>query len=388
MIGAKTRGAAWLLLLFFLGTTIRCAAPSEEELAGVLAARASAYLWAQQSVDGGWHSQTHGLLKGGQALTPFILHALLQSSSDNLQVGEKVSLGLDFIRSNTSSEGVLGVANAQILEYPNYATSYGLRVLVEHGAAQDAEQIEQMYTYLLSQQFDTSRSIQHDHGAFGGWGFGEQQLPAGQVGYVDLSHTRRVLQSLRVASLRDLDIVYEQARQFLGGLQNRNLLSTPERDNYDGGFHYSPVAFLANKGMVVQTTDDDIFLSYATATCDGLLALAAAGVHKDDPAVIDALHWLSANNHLAYPEGIPHDNPAQWHRVMFFYHLAVRAEVYAVYGWPIGAKEAMVALLNTHMRKDGSFMNELGAPNKENDPLLATALALSALQHIMSAPGN
>src|SRR5688572_8476318 len=45
-------------------------------------ARAAGWLWAQQSEDGGWHSQTYGLLKSGQALTPFVLHALLDVPED------------------------------------------------------------------------------------------------------------------------------------------------------------------------------------------------------------------------------------------------------------------------------------------------------------------
>ena len=380
------RGAAWLLLLFFLTVHVRCTlpAPSQMDLARNLATRATTYLWAQQSADGGWHSQTHGLLKSGQALTPFILHTLLQAS-DNTSVEQKIRKGLQFIRSNTSRGGVLGAANPQILEYPNYATSYGLRVLAAFGSAQDSILIKGMYDYLIDQQFDLSRSIPADHVAFGGWGFGEQQLPAGQVGYVDLSHTRRVLQSLRAVSLGDLDTAYSQAKHFLDGLQNRQLHTVVEKKYYDGGFHYSPVNFLANKGSVMQLSDEDIFLSYATATCDGLLALAAIGIHEKDPAVVDALNWLATHDQLAYPEGIPQDNPAQWHRVMFFYHLAVRAEVYATYGWPPGTQKAMLSLLDAHIREDGSFYNVNGAPNKENDPLLATALALSTLQHIINS---
>src|SRR5262249_23564769 len=41
-------------------------------------ARAAGYLWNQQAEDGGWHSHTYGLLRSGQALTPFVLEALLQ----------------------------------------------------------------------------------------------------------------------------------------------------------------------------------------------------------------------------------------------------------------------------------------------------------------------
>src|SRR5258708_6568718 len=39
--------------------------------------RATEFLWAQQAEDGGFHSKTYGLLKAGQALTPFVLDALL-----------------------------------------------------------------------------------------------------------------------------------------------------------------------------------------------------------------------------------------------------------------------------------------------------------------------
>ena len=39
--------------------------------------RAVRWLWSQQSEDGGWHSQTYGLLRSGQSLTPFVLDALL-----------------------------------------------------------------------------------------------------------------------------------------------------------------------------------------------------------------------------------------------------------------------------------------------------------------------
>ncbi|MEO1655091.1 MAG: hypothetical protein AAFU64_16205 [Bacteroidota bacterium] len=40
------------------------------------------YLWHQQGEDGGWHSAEHGILRGGQAYTPFILDALLSASQN------------------------------------------------------------------------------------------------------------------------------------------------------------------------------------------------------------------------------------------------------------------------------------------------------------------
>ena len=44
-----------------------------------------------------------------------------------------------------------------------------------------------------------------------------------------------------------------------------------------------------------------------------------------------------------------------------------------------GAAVALVDLLREKIREDGSFLNPYGAPNKENDPLLATAFAVQAL---------
>ena len=45
-------------------------------------ADAAVYLWSHQADDGGWHSATHGLVSGGQAWTPFILHVLLSAEED------------------------------------------------------------------------------------------------------------------------------------------------------------------------------------------------------------------------------------------------------------------------------------------------------------------
>lgn len=65
------RRRRWILLLV-LGAAGCSSKPSSP------LARAANYLWHQQTPDGGWHSKTYGLLRSGQALTPFVLDALLQ----------------------------------------------------------------------------------------------------------------------------------------------------------------------------------------------------------------------------------------------------------------------------------------------------------------------
>ncbi len=341
-----------------------CGQPSVHDRAEGLLAGANAYLWAQQVEDGGWHSATHGIVRGGEAWTPFILHSLGD--------GQGREKALEFLRSRIDAAGVLGRSSPIVLEYPNYATAFALRVLVDEPASAG-----RMSAYLLDQQFGHGRGIAEDHPAFGGWGFGEIGLPRGAVGHVDLSHTRRVLEALREAGVTS-DSVYTQAIVFLDRLQNRG------RPGYDGGFHYAPLAVFANKGgFEPDSTGSPVYHSYATATCDGILALLAAGVPREDVRVQDAVAWLRAHPRLDVPEGIPENESAGWDRAMVLYHLMVRAEVYAALGGPEGWREAIVAALETRVRPDGSFVNPAGAPNKEDDPLLATAFVVRALGAVM-----
>ena len=80
---------------------------------------AARWLWEQQQDDGGWHSSTYGLLKSGQALTPFILHTLLQARSQFKPPERRVQQAIQFIQQHTNNDGVLGVADPDLLEYPN-----------------------------------------------------------------------------------------------------------------------------------------------------------------------------------------------------------------------------------------------------------------------------
>ena len=53
--------------------------------------KATAFLQAKQSADGAWRSETYGLLKSGQSLTPFVLFALTDSLAGNRQPNERQS---------------------------------------------------------------------------------------------------------------------------------------------------------------------------------------------------------------------------------------------------------------------------------------------------------
>ncbi|GAA5506195.1 hypothetical protein [Novipirellula caenicola] len=358
------------------------------------------YLLAQQSPDGAWRSQTYALLKSGQALTPFVLSILQDCDSkfvESVTAAQAHSWMINHMRN-----GVLGVADPDVLEYPVFASAFALRcfnAMSDHGAVVDS-----LRRFLIGEQFTESRGFPKTHLAYGGWGFGGPQ-PAGQTGHMDLAHTRWVLAALRDSGHRravaDADSAKEQsqlnrtfanAQHFLRLLQKHPSERRPQpafehttsQDKtqrtavYDGGFYFSPIVLAANKGRIGQTQAQTFFRSYATATCDGVIALLASGVDMNDERVVAAKKWLQQHDDWEYPDGIPRDYPEPWGEAVYFYHQAVRAEAY----WRLGISgdwaDQLVDRLRRHQSPDGSIVNRRSGLMKENDPLMCSALALIA----------
>lgn len=342
-----------------------------------------AYLWSMQGSDGGWHSETHGILKGGESLTPFILYALLGVPEKVYKRDEqKIRHGLQFIRSAVNAHIPPG-DDAVILDYPNYSAAYALMTFREYGDASDSLIVEKLKDYLINQQFTEGRGITQDHPAYGGWGFGENALQPGVVGHVDISHTRRVLQALSLL-LPEEHQVFHKARIYLSRVQNFNpSIDENEKPYLDGGFFTSIVTPETNKSNRVND-DSTRWESYATATADGLLALLYSGLDTTDQRVQAAADWLLDHRIMDYPEGIPHDDPGQWHKVMKYYHLCVRAEAHKALNKAGDLERSVLEILLAKQNPDGSFINPYGGPNKEDDPLLATALAIIALNSLQS----
>ncbi|NJL11998.1 MAG: hypothetical protein HC913_02635 [Microscillaceae bacterium] len=332
--------------------------------------QACAFLWQAQAQDGAWHSQTHGLLKQGVALSPFILYTLLQVSpavyAPNPQQMEKA---LQFILSQTPN---LEASQALVLEYPNYTAAYTLLTLKKVNAQKYAAHIARLSNYLRAQQFIEHRQINARRPGYGGWGFGETKLPPGELGHVDLSHTRRILEALQATQANMQEAWLQKARQFLAACQSQQ-----KEPGQQGSFYYSPVVLGANKAG--QNTNGHI-LGYATATADGLLASLAAGLSVSSPSVQKAWAWLRRYEQWHFPGGISPQDPAQWHRTLVLYHIAVRAEAYQKMKHPAKQwRERMWQALQPYQQANGSFANPEGSRNKENDPLVGTALAIIAL---------
>ena len=135
----------------------------------------------------------------------------------------------------------------------------------------------------------------------------------------------------------------------------------------------------ASKGGVRTVDGVSYYASYATATGDGLLALLAAGVDPSDERVRSARSWLRRHPRLDIAQGIPAGGAESWAASVHYTHLATRSEAWAAAGGPGGWQRALGERLLERQQCDGSFINEVGFLMKEDDPLLATGLAVVAL---------
>src|SRR6185436_12036001 len=229
--------ASILLIVVASGCGKRPEATIDAWTASAIAAK---YLWSKQGPDGGWHSETYGLLRSGQSLTPFVLIALLDAPSPSQ---EGIDRAIAFIRANTNREGELGRSDPSLEDYPNYATALAARAM---RLARREEGIDRRTPALVRQQFAEQNGWTKEHPAYGAWGMGGPIRTPPFTGHVDLSMTRHVLEGGVPAEAR------MRAFTFLERCQNP-----------DGGFMFSPVIADANKAGTGR--------SYGTATADGFL---------------------------------------------------------------------------------------------------------------------
>ncbi len=279
-------------------------------------AKAVDWLVRKQQSDGGWHSINYAQLKSGAALTPLVRIAVESFVRTPAGIARCPGLHLQpiwFIRQSIASDGSLGANDPELLEYPNYATSLALQCLVAENDPTDRPLIARMVGYLVGQQYCEATGFGPEHPAYGGWGFGGPRPVGGSPGHMDIGHTRHVLEALRAAGHNDA-ATYARAERFLRLLQKHPTEDRPQpsvdgatppaggKPPYDGGFYFSPIVLAANKGgvgwverseahadkstpnrvgLASSTHPTPYFRSYATATCDGILALLACDVPRD-----------------------------------------------------------------------------------------------------------
>ncbi|HLY73381.1 MAG TPA: prenyltransferase/squalene oxidase repeat-containing protein [Planctomycetota bacterium] len=311
------------------------------------AKKAAAFLWSKQDPDGAWRSQTYGLLRSGQSLTPFVLLALLGAPD---APRDAVDRAVSFIRASTDQDGQVGRSDPSLEDYPNFATSLAVRALESAGKK---DGVDRLRAALKRQQFSEQNGWLPDSAPYGAWGMGGPLRKPPYPGHVDLSMTRHVLQALGGAP-------DDRASTYLRRCQNG-----------DGGFMFSTVVLDANKAGVGK--------SYGTATADAILSLLALSVKPADPSLASAVAWLSRNHRSDVVPGFD-DSGEKWRTGMLYYYLAASAQAFhQTGGGPAGWRSDLLRSLAARQRSDGSFKNA-SFLMKEDDPLLATTFALLAFE--------
>jgi hypothetical protein len=152
---------------------------------------------------------------------------------------------------------------------------------------------------------------------------------------------------------------------------------------YDGGFVASVVTLSTIKSEPVDLENaGHHYPSYATATCDGFMAMHALGMqHKK--GYKDAKEWLLTNQTLETIDGLSPDDPEQWYQVMHYYHLAVRAEAMNIIEPQGPWRRKLEAILVREQSPEGYYVNPIGGVNKEDDPLMSTIFAIQAGNRIV-----
>jgi len=338
--------------------------------------RAASWLWSRQEADGGWHSHTYGLLRSGQALTPFVLDALLEVPEEVYPLPRnQVDRAIAFIRGHTQPTGALGTADRDIPDYPNYATALAVSAICRARREGWQAQIAPMVAYLRLEQFTEPNGWRPQDPVYGAWGMGGDRRRPPDTGHVDLSMTRYVLDALRAAGVPDSDPAFAAARIFVERCQNfdpQNPGPTGAPGSADGGFFFSTTEADTNKAG----PEGGHFRSYGTTTADGILALLATGHPAAHPRVIAAERWLRGHHcDMAVP-GFVGEAYQRWPQGLAFYYASASARAFRALH--VDSGNGVAEGLLRSQRRDGSWANPENLV-KEDDPLIATPFAVRAL---------
>jgi len=279
------------------------------------AQRAIAYLLSQQE-DGIWKSKTYSVLGTGQALTPFVLYALSHARPEELAPHrERIDRALERLP-------------MQGEEYPSYSLALSILALRRLRPGANVAPLEaELRKRRLTEDLGWSESDPE----FGGWDHGLLLPRKPQCQRPDLSVTAFACEALGSDS---------KARRFVERCRAE-----------DGGFFFTPHEESVHQNKAGPGT------SYATATCDALRILGS------DPR---SKAWLDRHASLDGPFGLE----KEWANALWFYYAFVLSKV--------RPSRELASAVAARQRADGSFSNSSGLM-KEDDPILATSLALLSL---------
>lgn len=341
--------------------------------------RASEYLAEKQSEDGAWRSQVYEDQQDGLALTPPITLALV-SFGTSKAAQDAARSGLTFLGTMVDKTGL-----KKPLADPIAAASAAVLTLVRAGGQEDA--LHAFQSFLRAQQMASETGWSQEDPQFGGWGqsptipykphASDQWNPASDS---NLASTLQALTALRESGASPRDEAVQSALEFVLRCQNFG-----NSDFDDGGFYDNPTFGPMNKagGAGTDSEGRTRYLSYGTATADGLRCMLAAGYSPNHPRVVAARVWLEKNFSATqmpgnFPEALRLDRDSLYFTWCCEVAQAMtdleRSGSPSALDW---ARPLATALLQRQLT-GGGWKNPNSA-SREDDPLVATPRAMTAL---------
>ncbi len=351
------------------------------------------YLIHRQSPDGAWRSDTYGIFKEGDALTPLIVHTLLALPS-KLQVLDTIEKGLDYLAARVNPGGSIDEGRFG-LTYPIYTAALAVMTLAQSGQEKYRQAQEAWLTYLKQRQLTENLGWELADPEYGGWGYTSPlffkpstEESVDPLAWPNLSATVFALEALASAPDKEEEAL-KKGLEFVARCQNLADDSEQlDRDLDDGGFFFMAKDAVRNKAGLSSSNENGPvrFRSYGSMTADGLRGLLLCGLAKDHPRVSAAQQWLERNFSATVVPG----NFVEGREL-------VRASVYYYYCWslaqtldlleitslatPSGSvswREHLAEELLGRQHLAGIWQNE-AVEVREDDPLVATPLAVGAL---------
>lgn len=356
-------------------------------------AKAAQFLVKKQAADGSWRSETYGPFKHGNSLTPLIVHALARTTlPDSRAACQK---GAAFLAAQVQPDGRIDPGPAK-MTYPVYTAAGAVLVLSDKAYADQHKARDAWLAYLRQMQLTEDLGWQPDDKPYGGWGYcpelprkpspGELPPPLTES---NISATLFALEALRAAGVPADDPVIQKALVFVKRCQNYADESQQRDPTFDdGGFIFIYDDAARNKAGVAgkDRLGRERFASYGSTTADGLRALLLCGLPPGDARVQAARKWLTDHFRTDALPGKFVTGRAEVRASYYFYYMCSLAqalqaadvgEINALAGKANWA-EAVADELLQKQREDGSWANDAVA-GRENDPLVATAMAMLAL---------
>jgi hypothetical protein len=341
------------------------------------AARALQCLFAWQAGDGAFRSDVHGVLKPGFSLTATALLAVAMLPA-RLRAPHQhgIDRALAFLARATGPEGAIGLGGT--VDYPTYTSAHYLHALCLLHPSGWRQLADVQLAHLRNLQLGEAQGWQSADFAWGGFGFGvrAEPKPLGAE-LLNLPLTTSVLEAVRAAGVQPGDPVLVRARAYVERCQRMPGEGDPDGD---GGFFFTPEPDFRRSKAGDETGADGFARgrSYGTTTCDGIRALLACGAGDGDVRLRAARAWLQRHLRFDVVPGLALDAAPPVEPALRFYWWATLARTLAALQWPDDWRARLFRELAPRQHSDGGFTG-FSDRMKEDDPIVATSLALFAL---------